>query len=63
MAAAEMCSQKEILPLKGMTTTKPGSSLEVPDGTSDPRGRGSDRCLEGYGKEKTKVSGEGVVEA
>lgn len=60
VAALEMCSQKETLPLTGITTTSPGSSVEVPAETSDPRGKGSLGCFEGYGRVKANVSGEGV---
>lgn len=55
-----MCSQNETFPLTGITTTKPGSSVEFPAETSDPSGKGSLVCFDGYGRAKVKVSGEGV---
>jgi hypothetical protein len=57
-----MDSQYEILPLMGITTTTPGSSEGADGVTSEPRGRGSAACFEGYGRAKVKVSGDDVVE-
>lgn len=54
-----MDSQYVILPLVGITTTRPGSDEEADGGVSEPSGKGSLECLEGYGNENTKDSGEG----
>lgn len=61
VAAQEMVSQKVIRPLTGMTTTRPGSVDDADGDTKDARGSGS-APLDGYGREKVKVSGEGVVD-
>lgn len=52
-----------ILPVDGITTTRPGSSEDADAETRDPRGRGSDICFEGYGRANVNVSGEGVLAA
>ena len=61
MAALEMDSQYVILPVVGITTTRPGS-VELAEGdTSEPRGRGSPGCFDGCGRVKVKVSGVVVL--
>lgn len=61
VAAQEMVSQNVTRPLEGMTTTRPGSVDEAEGETKDARGSGS-VFLDGYGRAKVNVSGEGVVE-
>jgi hypothetical protein len=49
-------------PVKGITTTRPGSVVEAEAATSEPSGRGSDRFLAGCGRTKAKVSGDDAVD-
>jgi hypothetical protein len=58
-----MVSQYVIFPVDGLTTTSPGSEEEAEADTSDPRGKGSEACFEGYGSAKVNVSGEGKLTA
>jgi hypothetical protein len=60
VVALDMDSQYVTLPLVGITTTRPGSDVDAEGDTNDPSGKGSEICFEGYGKVKTKDSGEGV---
>lgn len=59
VVALEIDSQYVIFPLVGITTTRPGSDEEADGGVRDPSGKGSLECLEGYGSEKMKDSGDG----
>lgn len=52
-----------ILPLEGMTTTRPGSEEDADADTRVPIGRGSDVCFDGCGNSKAKVSGDDVLAA
>lgn len=58
VAALVMDSQYAILPLTGITTTRPGSVDEADGETRQPNGRGSDVCFEGYGRVNVNVSGD-----
>lgn len=57
-AALVMDSQYVILPVVGMTMTRPGSADEIEAGTSDPSGRNFAFPFWPFGRLKTKVSGE-----
>lgn len=53
-------SQYVILPVVGMTMTRPGSGELAEGDTNDPSGRGSEICFVGCGNTNVKVSGEVV---
>jgi hypothetical protein len=61
VAALATDSQYVILPVVGITTTSPGSEEDAEADTKQPSGRGSFIDLEGYGKAKVKVSGDGML--
>jgi len=54
-------SQYVILPVVGITTTRPGSGELAGGETRDPRGRGSELSFAGYGSTNVNVSGEVVL--
>jgi hypothetical protein len=61
VAALAIDSQYVILPLTGITTTRPGSEVLADGDTKEPRGKGSDVCFEGLGNAKVNVSGEAAL--